>query len=572
MQWFRDLRTASKISSLIVVMALFLAGVGFTGYYYSKQSNVNTNILYSDKLQAISWIKEARTDNRNAQIDTYLLFLAQLSKDEEQKTQEDLNDRANQYDQDISNYEKTNPDPYETERLPKFKDELKQYRDERTKALQMAANGDKSGGYKYFMDKAAPHMENANNILADLSDYNDKSAKQLMDQTNYNFAASTKIVIAIAIAAIFLAVVIGLLVAWMIANPLKAVVTNIGEIASGNLTIEDVKVCSEDEIGELGKALNAMSANLRKLIKQVTESSESVASSSEELTASAEQQAQATNQVATAIEGVSAGAEKQNAAIDETSIEIEQISAAIQEVAARSNEVASRATQTSNAAKEGQQAVDRAVSQMDKIGRVTAEVQASIDQLASGSKKIGEITDVISDIAAQTNLLALNAAIEAARAGEQGRGFAVVAEEVRKLAEQSSEAAKQITVLINENQNNINDAVRAMQSGTNDVQTGIEVVTTAGETFIKIADSINQVVNQIQEVSATVEEMASGSQNIVSSIKQIEDISKENMSQSQTVSAATEEQTASVEQIASTSQGLANMAQDLQGIISTFRV
>jgi len=572
MKWFRNLKTGTKIIALVVLMAIFLASVGFIGFYYSKQSNDNTNSIYSSKLLAISYIKEERADSRNIQNILYRLFLAPLTKDEEQQLQSQMKNLAKQYDQNMQNYKQIRLDPHEAESVLKLDDEVQQYRDEREKALQMVNNGDKLGGYKYFIDQAVPYMENTNNILQDLSDYNEKSAKQLLDQSNQNFVVSTKIVIGISVAAILLAIVIGLVIAQMIANPLIAMVAHVGEIAVGNLTIEDVKVNSKDEIGELGMALNTMVGNLRRLIKQVTESAESVASSSEALSSSAEQQAQATNQVAVAIQGVAGGTEKQNTAIDETSTAIEQISAAIQEVAASSNEVAGQATQTSSVAKEGQQAVDRAVNQMNKIGYVTAEVQGSIDQLAMGSKKIGEITDVISGIADQTNLLALNAAIEAARAGENGRGFAVVAEEVRKLAEQSLEAAKQITSLINENQTNIDNAVRAMQAGTNDVQTGVEVVTSAGETFVKIADSINQVVNQIQEVSATVEEMASGSQQIVSFIRQIENISKENMDQTQTVSAATEEQTASVEQIASASQSLAKMAQDLQVVVSTFHV
>lgn len=572
MNWLRNLQTGKKILCLVVMMTIFLAGVGFTGYHYSRESNINTNILYTHKLQAISWLKEARVDNRVAQIDMYLLFLASLSKDDEQKTQNDLKDRTDQYDQDIANYKKTNPEPYEIERLPKFNDEIRQYRSERSKALQMLSNGDKLGSYKYFMDNAVPHMTNADTILADLSNYSDKSAKQLMDETNRNFAVSNKIELSISIISILLALAVGLMIGRLISGPLSKVVNNVNEIAGGNLSIEDIQLNAKDDIGILAKSVNHMAVNLKDLIRQVATSAEQVASSSEELTASAEQQAQAANQVAAAISSVAAGTEKQSNAIGETSTAVEQISAAIQQVAASSSEVTEQVNKTSLETKEGQKAVNKAIDQMDKIGNVTKGVQEAVDQLALGSKKIGEITNVISGIAAQTNLLALNAAIEAARAGEQGRGFAVVAEEVRKLAEQSSQAANQITALINDNQVNIDNAVRSMQTETQDVKIGIEVVSTAGEVFVQIANAINQVVSQIQEVSATVEEMAGGSQQIVSSIKQIENIGKENLSQSQTISAATEEQTASVEQIASASQSLAQMAQNLQSKVSKFRV
>ena len=180
--------------------------------------------------------------------------------------------------------------------------------------------------------------------------------------------------------------------------------------------------------------------------------------------------------------------------------------------------------------------------------------------------------DTIAGIAGQTNLLALNAAIEAARAGEQGRGFAVVAEEVRKLAEQSQEAAKKIAELIGEIQGDTDKAVVAMNDGTREVKTGAEVVNAAGVAFQEISGLVTQVSSQVKEISAAIQQMASGSQQIVDSVKRIDGLSKTSAGEAQSVSAATEEQLASMEEIAGSSEALSKLAQDLQAAVAKFRI
>jgi methyl-accepting chemotaxis protein len=248
------------------------------------------------------------------------------------------------------------------------------------------------------------------------------------------------------------------------------------------------------------------------------------------------------------------------------------MSAGIQHIADNANVVAAQSAQASDKALSGGKAVERAVSQMGKIENTVNSSATVVAKLGERSKEIGQIVDAISGIAGQTNLLALNAAIEAARAGEQGRGFAVVAEEVRKLAEQSEEAAKKISGLIGEIQADTDKAVVAMSAGTREVKTGAEVVNAAGVAFTEIAGLVTQVSDQVKEISAAIQQMATGSQQIVSSVKKIDELSKASAGESQSVSAATEEQLASMEEIAGASEALAKLAQDLQEAVAKFRV
>ena len=357
-----------------------------------------------------------------------------------------------------------------------------------------------------------------------------------------------------------------------IAKPIQQLELVASRIADGDISLNKLSITSNDEIGRLGNAFEKMTENLRGLIRTIALTTDQVAASSEELTASAEQSAQASNQVAGAISDVAHGAEKQLQAVDETSAVVEQMSAGIQQVAASSNQVAGNSFRAAEMAKEGDKSVAKAVSQMVYIEQIVNNSSQVVAKLGERSKEIGQIVDTISGIAGQTNLLALNAAIEAARAGEQGRGFAVVAEEVRRLAEQSQEAAKQIAKLISEIQGDTDKAVVAMGEGTREVKVGTEVVTAAGQAFKEIATLVTQVSEQVKEISAASQQMAGGSQQIVASVKEINEHSKTAVGQAQTVSAATEEQSASMEEIATSSHALAKMAEVLTQAVYKFKV
>ena len=368
------------------------------------------------------------------------------------------------------------------------------------------------------------------------------------------------------------AIAIGLVVSRSIVNPLRRITSTANEVATGNLAQADIVVHSSDEIGQVANTFNTMKGNLRQLIKQIVTTTEQIAASSEQLTASAEQTAQATNQVAMTISEVAEGAEKQANAVDTTAAVVEQMSASIQQVAANANSVSGVADKAASAAAQGNTVVNVAMKQMGTIEKTVSSSAQVVTNLGERSKEIGQIVDTISGIAGQTNLLALNAAIEAARAGEQGRGFAVVAEEVRKLAEQSQQAAKQIANLISEIQDETDRAVMAMNKGAQEVKVGAEVVNNAGQAFKDIVSLIGEVSSQSREITAAIQQMASGSQLIVASVQGIDTISKGTAAQTQTVSAATEEQSATMEEIAASSQALARMAEDLQGAVRKFRI
>lgn len=343
-------------------------------------------------------------------------------------------------------------------------------------------------------------------------------------------------------------------------------------LADGDLGQRQLVIHSNDEIGQLARAFIEMSEKLRYLIVEVQIQANTIASSSEELTASAQQAAQAGNQVALSITQIAQGTERQATSVTSMSAVAERISASIGEIATTGKMISETASGSTKNTERGQEAIEQAMAQMKQINQGSESVQRVIGELAKGSQEISEIVSLIASIAGQTNLLALNAAIEAARAGEQGRGFAVVAEEVRKLAEQSNQAAEKIADLIKRNETDMDEAIAATGNNSDAVDTGMHVVEIAGTIFKEIAGSVTQLSDQISGISDAINQIAVGSQELVESVQIIDSESQANAGETLNVSAVSEEQLASMEEIASASQVLATIAGELQEIVVKFKV
>jgi methyl-accepting chemotaxis protein len=208
-------------------------------------------------------------------------------------------------------------------------------------------------------------------------------------------------------------------------------------------------------------------------------------------------------------------------------------------------------------AQEGGRVVAETIEGMGRISIVVLKSAATVHALGKSSDQIGEIIQVIDDIADQTNLLALNAAIEAARAGEQGRGFAVVADEVRKLAERTSKATKEIALMIKQIQNDTNEAVLSMEEGTKEVERGKELADQAGEALREIIEGSEKVVDVITQVAAASEEQSSAAELISRSIEAISNV--------------TSESATGISEIAKTSENLNRLTANLQHLISKFK-
>ncbi|MCK8453076.1 methyl-accepting chemotaxis protein [Bacillus sp. FSL M7-0791] len=356
-----------------------------------------------------------------------------------------------------------------------------------------------------------------------------------------------------------------------ITKPLSTLVSSSKKISQGDLT-EKIDVRSKDEIGQLGTSFNEMSESLRDVIQAVQTSVENVASSSEELTASAGQTTKATEHITSSIETFSNGNENQSEMVEQSAAHLKQMNEGLNEVAETSDVITASSIQSKTVAETGGQLVEQTVGQMKTIDHSVKEAEGVINGLEHKSKDITNILGVINGIADQTNLLALNAAIEAARAGESGRGFSVVAEEVRKLAVQSSDSAKEIEKLVNEIVSEIETSQNMFKAVNEEVKNGLTITDQTKESFSQINEQTAEIAARINEMNTTVRELSKGSEQISKAVNEIADVSRESSASIQDIAASAEEQLASMEEISSSSTTLSQMAEELRDLIKKFKI
>ena len=327
----------------------------------------------------------------------------------------------------------------------------------------------------------------------------------------------------------------------------------------------------KDEIGTITNSMATMQQNLVKLIKNITESAQSVASSSEELTATAHQSTTAANEVAKTIEEIAQGASDQARDTESGVMSVNQMGNLIEENRTVMENLNRSAGEMREAKDQGTNSLNYTIEKYKASSTAAEEIAETIVEANNSAKQIQNASGMIQSIAEQTNLLALNAAIESARAGEAGRGFAVVADEIRKLAEQTSKFTAEIEKVIKELNVKTEGAVKTMDHVASIDEEQAKGIKDTQDKFEKINESIIQVETMIQQLNTSGTEMNTKKEEIVSVMENLSAISEENAAGTQEASASVEEQTAGMEEIARSSEALAKLSEEMQETISQFK-
>jgi methyl-accepting chemotaxis protein len=342
-------------------------------------------------------------------------------------------------------------------------------------------------------------------------------------------------------------------------------------LQSRDLSIGD-SIGGDDEAGSAIGTLRRGIGFVAELVQAIDRTAGSVASSSVEMAQTTAEAGRASSEVAGSLTQLAEGAQRQVHAVAAARESAEQVGEAVRSSAESARRTADAAQRVLEAAAEGATAADEATTAAQAVSESSAQASQAIGELAAKSEHIGAIVQTITGIADQTNLLALNAAIEAARAGESGRGFAVVAEEVRKLAEESSQAAAAISQLVEQIQSETRLAVSVVEDGAQ--RTG-QSAATAAQTrtaFERISEAVHEMTEQSEDISRATQQISAGAERMAQEMDNVAAVATQASSATEHASAATEQSSASTQQVAASAEVLASSAQELQALVGAFRL
>ncbi len=570
--------TVSKkiIMSFALLIVMFLGFGAFACYSGQKlHATVVDLVGWTDNLAAVANVADAASAERRVAI------IRAVAKDPAKRAEIDntlaalkkeTDDAFAKYEKALSNIVYTTPDGAAEDRaiLENERKAWAAYRATDSEVDAMLAEGKNDEAFTYLDGPALEKYKQFTELITKDRDRCIAGAREANDNGTSVYESVITTTIIVAVIVLLLTCVCGFLLLRTISSSVDMILTNLRKIAQGDLRIH-LSTDSGDEFAQMADETNKMLENIRNMAKTIQKTAESVADASGTLTNTAEQSAHATQSVAQSITEVAEASHGQMDSVAEAKHQVHAFTRGLSDATSAIENVADDIEHTSQKAEEGNQLVVATVDQMNAIADTVVSSSEVVAKLGERSKEIGNIVEVISGISGQTNLLALNAAIEAARAGEHGHGFAVVAEEVRKLAEESQNASKQIGDLIRAIQEETEEAVTAMETGRTEAEKGRENVAATGEGFSEILAMIRRIQENAGSIKATMDDLGQRATKVDAATGEIHDAASKVASESQTVSAATEEQAAGMEEIAASSRGLSDMAHELNTAAAKFK-
>ncbi|MCY9670476.1 methyl-accepting chemotaxis protein [Paenibacillus alginolyticus] len=565
----RNLKLRFKLLLMNAIAILFLLIVGITGYFYMDKMSSNSTRMYEESLLSVKWINQLKSNFNETEANLLEMMLSTDVK-YKVKLKVKLDENSAKNKELVTKIAGIALNQEETDAFKSFEALNLKLREVIVSTIEHATQNNQVA-YQVYNNEVSPQGVKTIEALDKLVLLKEFAAEQFQRSSSADSKTSHWVIILTIVIAIIVMTANALALNMIITTPIRRLQEHMEKAASGDLSVKG-DYPYEDEVGKLTGSFNVMTESLRSLVKQIAENALTLSASSEELLASSEQSSMAAKQVATSSQKLSEDFDKQFVGVNQANEAVQQMLTSTKLIDESAQEVAELAEQATQAAQNGKQSVVSIAGQMTEISDAVREVNNVIEALGKNAYKIGEIVNVINEISTQTNLLSLNAAIEAARAGEAGRGFAVVAGEVRKLAEQSSSSARNITELVSTIQRQINHAVSSMHAGAGKVEVGLSISGKAQESFVHIESSVEKVNAKVESVNLNIHQLVDANLRIEQVMGIVSAVSETGISVSQETSAASQQQMSTTEEIENSAKSLAGLAEELQISLQKFTV